>query len=111
MGATHIPTELQGQVTAKALKCATQLDELRVVKLKGKCQTREMHVHGKNPKWVMNIQTWGESGVVKEGKDGDRGIGMMFDGYSLNRKEDSYRMWNKTTNGVVSRHSSAQQFG
>ena len=26
---------------------------------------------------------------------------MMFVGYPLNREEDSYRMWNKTTNGVV----------
>ena len=95
MEAAHVPAELQGQVVVEALKCATQLDGLRVVEIKGKKQTRDTHVHGKNPKWAMNMQTWGEAGVVKEGKDGktgNRGINMMFVGYPLNQEEDSYRM-------------------
>ena len=104
MGAVHVPAELQGQVAVEALKCATQLDGLRVVEIKGIKQTCDTHAHGKTPKWAMNMQTWGEAGVIKKGKDGktgDRGIDMMFVGYPLNREEDSYRMWNKTTNGVV----------
>ena len=73
LGAAHVPAELQDQVAVKAMTCATQLDGLRVVELKGKEQTRDMHVHGKNPKWAMNMQTWGEARVVKEGKDGNTG--------------------------------------
>ena len=41
---------------------------------------------------------------MKEGKDKksvDRGIPMMFVGYPANREEDSVRMWNPKTNGVV----------
>ena len=36
MGAAHVPVELQGQVVVEALKCATQLDRLRMVEIKGK---------------------------------------------------------------------------
>ena len=43
------------------------------------------------------MKTFGEAGVVKEGKNlktGDRGIEMMFVGYPFNREKDSVRMWN-----------------
>ena len=52
----------------------------------------------------MNLQTWGEAGVVSEGpngKSGDHGITMMFIGYPANRESDSVQMWDQTTNGVV----------
>jgi hypothetical protein len=61
-------------------------------------------VYGVNPSWSWNLRTWGEAGVVKEGKDGktgDRGIAMMFVGYPNNRESDSVRMWNRSTNRVV----------
>ena len=59
-----------------------------------------------NPKWSKNLRTWGEAGVVREGKDGktgDRGQSMMFVGYAHthNRESDSVRMWNPKTNCVV----------
>ena len=41
-----------------------------------------------NPSWAVNLQTWGEAGVVAEGpngKSGDRGIEMMLIGYPANR--------------------------
>ena len=50
------------------------------------------------------MQTFGEAGVVKEGKNGktgDRGIEMMFVGYTVNCESDSKRMWNPDTNHVV----------
>jgi hypothetical protein len=49
------------------------------------------------------MRTFGEAGVVtegKRGKTGDRGIDMMFVGYP-GREHDSYRMWNPLTNRVV----------
>ena len=42
---------------------------------------------GANPKWVVNLRTWGEYGIMKEGKDKksvDRGIPMIFMGYPAN---------------------------
>ena len=104
MGAAHIPDNSRGKVSLEVLKCATMLDGLRIVEVNGKRKTQDEHIHGKNPKWATNLRTWGEAGVVKEGKDGktgDKGIAMMFVGYPLNQEADSVRMWNQNTNGVV----------
>ena len=52
----------------------------------------------------MNLRTLGEAGVVTDdpnGKSGDRGVEMMFVGYPANRESDSVRMWDPSTNGVV----------
>ena len=65
MGAAHVSAELRGQVTVKELTCATQLDRLRVVEIKGTKQTFNTHVHDKNPKWAMHMRALGEAGVVK----------------------------------------------
>ena len=109
MGAANIPPEKRRYVVVEALKCATQLDGLRVIELVGETgtvrrMTRDEWVLGANPKWVVNLRTFGECGIVKEGKNKksvDRGIAMMFVGYPANREEDSVRMWNEKTNGVV----------
>ena len=104
MGAAHVPTDIRGKVAIEAIKCATQLDGLVVVKLGDKTGTRDEHVFGANPKWAKNLRTWGEAGVVREGKDGktgDRGQSMMFVGYANNRESDSVKMWNPETNRVV----------
>ncbi len=66
----------------------------------GKLATRD----GVIPKWASQLRTWGEAGVVKEGKDGktgDRGVKMMFVGYPSNRESDSKRMFNPDTHRVV----------
>ena len=42
--------------------------------------------------------------MVKEGKDGktgDRGVTVMFVGYSTNRTRDTYRFWKEATNCVI----------
>ncbi len=57
-----------------------------------------------SPNWAVNLQAWGEAGVVSEGPNGksrDCGIKMMFVGYPANRESDSVLMWDPTTNGVV----------
>ena len=69
-----------------------------------KTGTRDFHVFKSNPSWAVNLRTWGEAGVVAEGsngKSGDRGTEMMFVGYPENRESDSVRMWDPSTNGVV----------
>ena len=86
------------------MKCGTQLDRLRVVTLGEETATRDIFMFGKNPGWSKNLHTWGEAGVVKEGrnsKTGDHGKLMMFIGYPSNRESDSVRMWNPSTNRVV----------
>ncbi len=64
---------------------------------------RDKHIYAKNPRWASNLRTWGEAGVVKEGKggkNGNKGIAMMFVGYPANQETDSVRIWNPDTNGV-----------
>ena len=103
MGAAHMSDDSRGKISLELLKCATMLDGLGLVAVDGKRKTRDKHIHGKNPRWATNLRTWGEAGVVKEGKDGktgDKGIA-MFVGYPVNQEADSVRMWNPITNGVV----------
>ena len=83
------------------LTCAMQLDGLKIVTVNGVAVTRDMHVYKENLRWSKNLRTWGEAGVVKEGKDGktdDRGEAMMFFRYPYNHELDSVRMWNLNTN-------------
>ena len=92
MGAAHVPDDVRGKLAIEAIKCATQLDGLRVITVSGKTATRDVHVFKSNPNWAVNLRTWGEAGVVTDdpnGKYGDRGIEMMFVGYPANRESDS----------------------
>ena len=104
IGAANIPNDIRGKVAMEALKCATQLDRLKVVTLGNQTTTCDILMFGKNPNWAKNLHTWGQAIVVKEGKDGktgDCGKLMMFVGYPSNGESDSVRMWNPTTNQVV----------
>ena len=103
MSAANIPTGTRGKVAIEAIKCATQLDGLVIVKIDSESKARDMHVYAKLPKWTKNMKTFGEAGVVKEGKNSktdDHGIEMMFVGYPFNLEEVSVRMWNPGTNRV-----------
>ena len=104
MGAAHLPDDVRGKLVIKAIKCATQLDGLRAIKVQDKIGIQDFHVFKSNPNWAVTLQTWDEAGVVSEGPDGkskDHGIEMMFIGYPANRESDSVQMWDPTTNGVV----------
>eukprot|EP01082_Thalassiosira_pseudonana_P000277 g29.t1 g29 contig1:64548-67487(+) len=104
MGAAYIPGGVRGKVVIEALQCATMLDGLVAVTVNGVTATRDEHVFKSNPKWANHLRTWGEAGVVKEGKrskTGDRGKTMMFVGYAADRESDSFRMWDSDTNRVV----------
>jgi len=90
-------------VALETISCATQLDGLVVVELKGKLATCDMHLFGANPTWSKKLHVWGEAGVVAEGKDskaGGRGATMMFVGYA-ECKSDSVQMWESHTTRVV----------
>jgi hypothetical protein len=90
-------------VCVESIKLSYQLDGLRLVTINGVRKTRDEHVFGVLPKWAKNMRTFGEAGVVKDqkhGKMGEKGLPMMFVGYS-DRESNSYRMWNPKTNRVV----------
>jgi hypothetical protein len=57
------------------------------VTIEGVTQTCWEHAGYKVPKWTMRLQMFGEAGSVKVGKKGkvlNRGLTMMFVGYSEN---------------------------
>ena len=98
-----VPENLKSKVALEAICCATQLDGLVVVKIKGKLAKRGMHLFAANPKWSKKLCVWGEAGVVAEGKDsktGNRGATMMFVGYA-ECKSDSVQMWDSRTATVI----------
>jgi hypothetical protein len=80
------------------------MDGLKLVKVDGVTSTRDTHMYGKNPSWTRNMRTFGEAGVVAEGKNkkfGNRGTTMMFIGYPSNREHDCVKMYNPETNRIV----------
>ena len=102
MGAARVPEDTKSKVALEAISCATQLDGLVAVEIKGKLATRDMHLFGANTTWSKKLRVWGEAGVVAEGKDSktsDTGATMMFVGYA-ERESDSVRMWDSRTKRV-----------
>jgi hypothetical protein len=70
---------------------------------KKETKTRYDHEGYDIPKFVKHIRTFGEAGIVKNMKDGkvdDRGITMMFVGYSSAHAGNCYRMYTPVTSQV-----------
>ena len=61
MGVAIVPDDLKSKVALKAISCATQLDGLVVVEIKGKLATRDLHMFGANPMWSKKLRVWGEA--------------------------------------------------
>ena len=81
----------------------TALDNLIPVTRNGVTKTRYEHSGRDNPKFVKHLRTFGEAGIVKnmkDGKVGDRGITMLFVGYSSGHAGNCYRMYNPVTSRV-----------
>ena len=55
MGAAHVPHDVCGKLAIKAIKCATQLDGLRVIKVGDKTGTQDFHVFKSSPTWAVNL--------------------------------------------------------
>jgi hypothetical protein len=78
-------------------KTATALDNLIAVTINRETKTRYEHAGLQIPLFVKHLRTFGEAGIVKnmkDGKVGDRGITMMFVGYTEEHTGDCYRMYN-----------------
>ncbi len=73
--------------------------------MNGVTKTRWEHAEHSLHSWTKNCWTFGETGTVKEGKQGkvlDRGETMMFVGYNQNHGQNSYRMYNPKSSRVSS---------
>jgi hypothetical protein len=104
MGGANVPVECQKMIVIEALKTITLLDGLVMVKLNGIQDTHDGHCFGGNPKWASELRTFGEAAVVKEKKSDkttDRGITVVFLGYSLDRTSVCYRFWNPDKNSII----------
>ncbi len=83
---------------------ATFLNNLVPVTIKDVTQTRWEHAGYELPSWAKNLCTFGEAGIVKEGKEGkvlDRGLTMIFVGYSENHAESVFKICSPETSRIV----------
>ncbi len=84
----------------EAAKKSTALNNLIAVTINGETKTRYEHAGLQIPLFVKHLRTFGEAGIVKNmkvRKVGDRGITMMFVGYTEEHTENCYRMYNPVT--------------
>jgi hypothetical protein len=85
LNAAQVPKDEHHKLWGETVMAAIALDNLISVTWKEETKTRYEHVGYNIPKFVKHLRTFGEVGIVKnmkDGKVGDRGITMMFVGYS-----------------------------
>ena len=79
------------------------LDNLIPVMWKGEIKTQYEHAGHNIPKFIKYLRTFSEAGIVKDkkdGKDGNRGITMLFMGYADGQAGNCCRMYNPVTSQV-----------
>ena len=83
---------------------STTLDWLTNMNIGGEKKTQIEHYGMPIPVCSNNLQTWGEVGTVKTGKDGklgDRWVTMLFFGFANKHGPDVYLMLNSHTRGTT----------
>ena len=60
MGTARVSEDVKSKIALEAIACATQLDGLVVVDIKGKLATRDAHMFGANPSWSGKLRVWGK---------------------------------------------------
>ncbi len=103
MNVAQIPKSEQFKMWSEAAMTVTALDNLIPVTWKGETKTHYEHAGFEIPKFIKYLRTFGEAGIVKNGKDGkvgDRGITMAFVGYADGHAGNCYRMYNWVTSQV-----------
>jgi hypothetical protein len=91
MFAGQIPNTERFKLWSEAVKTATHLNNLMPVTIGGGAQTHWEQAGYKVPKWTKTLQTFGEAGIVKDGKKRtvlNIGLTMMFVGYSVDHTEN-----------------------
>ena len=103
MNVAQIPKSERFKLWGEAATTVTALDNLIPVTWNGINKTRYEHAGFEIPKFVKYLRTFGEAGIVKNGKDGkvgDRRIAMVFVGYADEHTGNCYRMYNPVTSKV-----------
>jgi hypothetical protein len=101
--AAQVPKDERHKLWGETAITATALDNLIPVTRKEETKTRYEHVGYNIPRFVKHLRTFDKVGIVKNVKDrkvGDRGITMMFVGYSSAHDGNCYRMYNPVTSQV-----------
>jgi hypothetical protein len=100
----QVPNEERFKLWPEAAKTATHLNNLMPVTIGNVTKTRWEWAGFEVPKWTKNLCTFGKAGGVKEGKQRkvlDRGITMMFVGYSENHAEMVFRICHPETSCIA----------
>jgi hypothetical protein len=104
MIAGQIPNTEWFKLWPEAIKTATHLNNLMPVTIGDVTQTHWEHAGYKVPKWTTALQIFGEAGIVKDGKKGkvlNRGLTVMFVGYSEDHAENVFQMFNPETSSIA----------
>ncbi len=100
LSAAKVPKDERHKLWGETVMTATALDNLIPVTWNEETKTRYEHAGYNIPKFVKHLRTFGKAGTVKnmkDGKVGNRGITMMFVGYSSAHAGNCYRMYNPVT--------------
>jgi hypothetical protein len=104
MIAEQIPNTEQFKLRLEVVKTDTHLNNLMPVTIGVVTQTYWEHAGYKVPKWTKTLQTLREAGIVKDGKKGkilNRGLTMMFVGYSEDHAENVFQLFNPETSRIA----------
>ncbi len=100
MNAAQIPKDKRFKLWSEIVKTVTALVNIIPVTWKGETKTQYEHAGLEILKFVKYLRTYGEAGIVKDKKDGkvgNRGISMMFVGYSDGHAGCCFRMYDQVT--------------
>ena len=105
----NISRAIRYKLCGKVSKTATKLDQRVVIEIDGikVKKTRVKYYAGMLPLWEKYTRTFGKTGTVRTGKDGkvgDRGVTMMFLGYTEKHEGNSYIMFKPSTGSVLRSH-------
>jgi hypothetical protein len=94
MHAAEAPMNMRLQIFPEVIMTMTsKLDWLKLITINKVKKTRIEHYGLPLPNFTKYLCTWGETGIIKTGKDGkigDQGVTDMFVGYASNHKRDCY---------------------
>ena len=106
MKSAGIVGKLKFKIWAECVKTATDLDGILVESLIQRSRVEQFI--GKNPRFLGNLCSFGEVGIVwdsksqkMQGKLTDRGFRAIFVGYAENHAGDVYRMYNDKTGRIT----------
>jgi hypothetical protein len=106
LNAAGLPKWLRDRLWAMGGRLTTLLDNIVVTHHEDESPYEKWH--NDLPRWMKFLRTFGEMGIVQDGKRSkikakldDRGFPAMFVGYPTNHSPDVYQMYNCKTKGLL----------